>query len=259
MAVRFFGDALDRLQRTASLPSIAGPWTIQFWILFASLPAPDIHDIMCYLGSNPGFPNPYHYLSLSNLAGQMRVFLEVDGINATLNITPSTLTWYHVAMLRGEVADRTDVYWDGSTTAAPQRTQAQTGSNALMEWGAAGGSANDGPLPGRIAAIKWWSAALTAAERASERWSYVPKRTANLEGWYPCVDRAIATNAEDYSGLARDLTLVGTPVVDDGPPIGWSAQRRKRAYAAAAPPPPDTGGAAPLGVFDPHLVPTAWF
>lgn len=79
---------------------------------------------------------------------------------------------------------------------------------------------------------KLYQAVLTQAEIEAERWSMLPKRTANLVAWYPFL---AGTRADDYSGLARTLTENGTITEGAAAPLGWGGREtRFLSYAAPA-------------------------
>jgi hypothetical protein len=84
-----------------------------------------------------------------------------------------------------------------------------------------------GWFPGRIAALKQWSAALTADEIWQESQQIMPARFANLHSWRPMVDSAVAGAALDYSGAGRHLTPNGALTIEDGPPIPWRQGARR--------------------------------
>lgn len=86
------------------------------------------------------------------------------------------------------------------------------------------GDNDNGGFDGRIAAVKVYSGAvLTADEIKNEMRYYIPRRTANLNTWLPCVHPTAAGNLVDFSGNAFNMTLIGTaPTVEDGPPIAWA-------------------------------------
>lgn len=90
-------------------------------------------------------------------------------------------------------------------------------------------------LNGCTAAIKVYSAVLTAAEIAREMRYYRPIRGANLNSWMPCVHPTAASNGADFSGNGFNFTISGAPVVEDGPPIAWAPRHRMRPWASAVP------------------------
>ena len=90
-----------------------------------------------------------------------------------------TGTWYHVCRTRNGTAQK--VYVNGVLDSSETRTCTFTTANLY--------AMNDlasGWIDGRIAAIKIYTAELTAEEIANEMWTYTPRRTANLNTWSPC-------------------------------------------------------------------------
>jgi len=96
----------------------------------------------------------------------------------------------------------------------------------------------DEPFDGRVAAVKIWEAALTADELRQERWSYAPRRTANLWACYSIIDLAPGNFGLDMSGNGRDLTANGTLTYEDGPPITWGFGGDSDGRELFVPPPP---------------------
>ena len=95
----------------------------------------------------------------------------------------------------------------------------------------AGGGYIDGPVellgtgdsitgfwPGRQAAYKHWTALLTAAEVAAERWTYLPVRQAALWSAAPPLN---VTAVQDLTGQAHDFTVVSAVASSKGPPLAW--------------------------------------
>lgn len=88
-------------------------------------------------------------------------------------------------------------------------------------------------LNGSVAGIKVWDQALTVDELEQESWTYLPQRTSGLRAWYPL----LLPESTDYSGAGQTLSGGTGTALDDGPPISWSAGRRRIVIPAAAPPP----------------------
>ena len=82
-----------------------------------------------------------------------------------------------------------------------------------------GADAFGGWWDGRIASVKIWNVALTAAEVERELTQYVPKRTANLLRWHPFVN----ADPTDYSGNGYTLSGGTGATTEDGPPIPWGS------------------------------------
>jgi len=132
-------------------------------------------------------------------------------------------TWQHLAMVRYADNDHQG-FLNGiskitETVAIDPRTVGglaigSTGAGSPGEW-----------FDGRVAYIKIWTAALTAAEIQAEMLSAFPKRTADLYGYWPLYESG-ASSVKDYSGNGRDFTVsyYGTlPTTLPGPNVGWGA------------------------------------
>jgi hypothetical protein len=79
-------------------------------------------------------------------------------------------------------------------------------------------------LNGCVAAFKIWTGvALTQAELEAEALQYLPQRTNGLAAWYPFLRAETA----DHSGNGRTLSGGTGTSTEDGPPIRWSAGRRR--------------------------------
>lgn len=88
-------------------------------------------------------------------------------------------------------------------------------------------------LNGSIACVKVWDQALTVDELELESWTYQPQRTSGLRTWYAL----IRPEGTDYGGLGQTLSGGTGTALDDGPPISWSAGRRRIVIPAAPPAP----------------------
>jgi hypothetical protein len=79
-------------------------------------------------------------------------------------------------------------------------------------------------LNGCVAAFKIWTGVtLSEDELAAEAWQYLPQRTDGLAAWYTF----LRGEAIDYSGLGRTLSGGTGTTMEVGPPIRWSAGRRR--------------------------------
>jgi hypothetical protein len=235
MAVRF--DATDeRLYRTANLPSLAGPWTICLWAYHVAATA---YGGIVAAFSNAATPaNDTPSCAVAFDSAGTRLSIWHNNAVSGLGSTPGVGVWFPVAVTRGAAANRTDLYYNRGTTPDVTMTTTLSGTQG-SGLGLGGISSELNNL--RVAAVKWWSAVLTPGEMVDESQSFLPWRTANLEGCYPMVDVTVALCAVDYSGLGRTLTSQGTLAVEDGPPIPWRKGRRQVATVAAI------GGGPPAG------------
>lgn len=78
-------------------------------------------------------------------------------------------------------------------------------------------------LNGSVAGFRFWDAALSMDELEAESWAYLPVRTESLRAWYPFLRPEVT----DLSGNGQTLSGGTGAVLDDGPPIRWSAGRRR--------------------------------
>lgn len=146
--------------------------------------------------------------------------LEVWNGGAGSGLTGPTIplgTWQHLAMVR-ESATVCKLYVDGVYIGT--NTRDITGRTAATEMRVAQPSWT---LDARVAAMKAWSVALTAAEIAREVETIRPIRTTNLHGVWPMFHGS-NNRFVDYSGNARLWTAAGTLTDEDQPPVPWGAK-----------------------------------
>ena len=154
-------------------------------------------------------------------AGAPKLTIALSGGGAPSVVSGGSVsvdTWVHLCLVRESVTSL-KAYLDGTLVAT--HTADATGRSAVTRQEMGGQSAsNNGPLNGRIALAKMWSAALTPAEIALERETARPCRFTDLWNWAPLM---LATELVDYGGNARDWTAGGTLTTEDGPPVHWGA------------------------------------
>lgn len=88
------------------------------------------------------------------------------------------------------------------------------------------GDAGSELFNGRLAAVKFWTVALTAAELLNEMRCIRPVKFASVDSWYPFFD-STTDGIRDYSGNAKTWTVVGSLTSEDGPPIPWGSDARE--------------------------------
>lgn len=244
MAVRF--DAInERLYRTANLPSLAGPWTICLWAYQVAATAYGGIVAAFSNGATPAFDTPSCMVAFNSTGTRLSIWH--NNVVSGLGSTPGLGVWFPISVTRGAAANRTDLYYNRGTTPDVTMTTALSGTQG-SGLGLGGISSELNNI--RVAAVKWWGAVLTVGEMIDESNSFLPWRTANLEGCYPCVDVTAAGCAVDYSGLGRTLTSQGTLAVEDGPPIPWRQGRRRTTFppSAGGGPPADSGASTGVGM-----------
>jgi len=189
--------------------------------------------VVCSLEDIAAAQDRYHLVGVTT-TWWMETIFDTGPLNATGSAV-SAGVWYHIGIIRGAVAQRTDVYVDG--TLQLQLTDDLSWTPDILRFM---NDSFDDWVDGRIQHVKFWEAALTTAELDNERFVAVPQRTANLAGWWPCLDQP--TGSEDWSGLGRNLTQTGTLTTEDGPPVSWGVDAELIIAAAAAAPYVPPGG-----------------
>lgn len=200
MAVRVdaSGDSLSRAR-------LAGARTVMAWVYIST-------DRNAYSALWQGGSNDY--LVLDSSGTQLAYY---DGATEPTGSNLSTGTWYHIAQTcAGDaLGNAWAIYLNGVLDFSGARGAVAAGTNIVFgnddatEW-----------LNGRLANIKMFDAALTAAEIQQEMLALRPQRFANLWGWWPLWG---AADIADYSGNGRTLTAGGTLTTEDGPPVSYGA------------------------------------
>jgi len=214
MALGFPGVDTQRLRVAVAPISLNGAYSVSMWVYFNTSP-PDSTVLFILNGQYGG---AYDHFAGTGGYG-WRCFNE-GGVASSAG-SPTTATWYHVALVR-ESGSSQKLYVDG-TLATTNSTNVGTGRAATEDMliGQAGGYSSQ-TLDGRVAYVKMWNAALTADEVAQEREAIAPRRTSNLVGWWPTLPGA-AERVKDYSGSSKDWTETGTFTDAAEPPVGWGA------------------------------------
>lgn len=197
-----FDNAGDRLERYTNPPS-GDACTMMGWFYLVSTgtTAP-----LLRLAEDAG----NSFVAYVNTSSQLTLYASSIVTGTTL----STGIWYHVAM----VADGTNVtiYLDGEL-------DSQAADLPLSTFRIVIGNDSDfgTGFVGRAVGIKIYDAALTQEEIQIEMNQQELGRTENVNSWFPMVDDTAAACLKDNSGFARDLALVGSVTVEDGPGVAW--------------------------------------
>ncbi|MBK7424590.1 MAG: LamG domain-containing protein [Propionivibrio sp.] len=202
MAIRFdaSGDSLSRAR-------LAGAKTVMAWVYITT----DRNDYTVFfgLGSN----------ELIGTGGDGTTLLHYDGTMERTGSNLSTGTWFHLAYVSNgdALANGFTVYLNGAadiTYTVRSLTSAGTnmylGNDEYSEW-----------LNGRMAHVKIWNVALTAAEIQQEMYSSRPQRFTNLWSWLPMIESGSGRNSE-WSSSGNTWTANGTLADEDGPPVAWN-------------------------------------
>lgn len=203
MAVRF-DDGLDRLSRTTALPGITS-WTIMGWVLISV----DRNAYSWFWTYGAGINSSADYLMGANGTGTT-----LATFNSTTEVSGSAMTvgtWAHIATtVAGTGAGQFLLYLNGVLDITNAGSTTPTNGGMFMGWGSGTEFLN-----GNLAAIKIYSAVLTASEIKQEMRSYVPVRTANLTSWHPMLLHT------DLAQFGATWTVGGTLATEAGPPIAW--------------------------------------
>lgn len=219
MAVRFDAST-ENYTRTWSLGALS-QWSCAFWGKISV----DRNTWSTFLSIDNTTTSDYNVLQVDS-DGTSLGYWVAGGFhtNTTSPIALTVGTWYFIACsVNGasgtlvaqalNAASPTVVTWS-TGQAISNATTLRLGDDMASEW-----------LNGAMAGVKIWTGAtLTQAELEQERWSYLPKRLANLKAWYPL----LTPSTVDYSGNGQTLSGGTGTTTEDGPGIGWG-QRGPRA------------------------------
>lgn len=152
-----------------------------------------------------------------------------DGADAVTGTNLTVGSWVHLALTYDAANAR--AYLNGVLDITNARVANPTASIAFGNTN----TADNEWLNGCCAALKVYSAVLTAAEILQEASQILPVRLANLNSFFPCVDQTSANCLKDYSGISGDLTAAGTLSVDaDMPPVPWKRGLGKVIYVVGS-------------------------
>jgi hypothetical protein len=215
MAIALSGST-QYASRSASSPNANSDYTLAAWV------RPTIVNNwqgLFFLGPTTSSTESTDYCEI-NSSGQTYLRSRNGAGTATTATTGSALsanTWYHLALVRS--GDTLTLHLNGVSDTS--QTAAVAGRNATSALVLGGYVPDSEFLQGRIAAVKAWSAALSASDIAIEMQIVRPRRAGNLWGWWPMIDATLAHALIDIGGSARDLTGNNTPTIADGPPVRW--------------------------------------
>lgn len=212
MAVRFDTSA-DALTRNTGLWDYNAAYTWMAWVYVVSKSGAGYQNLMIRHGG--GSQGDQLYI---NNAGNWALYCANGGSSDVAGSSPSTGTWYHVAVVRSSTTALA-LYIDGASSADVTNTlnvaartdgtpKYELGVNAYSEW-----------CDMRMEHVKLFTAALTVAEIQQEMRTAHPHRAA--WGWWTLRPNERTT---DWSGNGRDLTAAGTLTDESGPPVSWGVR-----------------------------------
>ena len=205
MSVRFDAST-EGLNRTASLPSTGGPFTVMAWF-YRTTDQAGPGEILWRYGDASGsnFMQPY----LDGADDQLKFWSGSAVTTAGSPLTWSTGAWHHIAVTRGSGGNIT-LYVDGasyltaSVSAMDSARICIGNSDEYGEW-----------WDGRVGAFKAWTAQLTEAQVAAEMDSYAPVVTSNVNAWCPLQSHSDLAddsgNGYDFSSLGGTLSTEADP------------------------------------------------
>ena len=204
------GDYLSAAD-SASL-SITGDMTFEGWYNFESLPA-DGEQYVFLAKSNSGTSQRSYLFSLINVSGTYRLLASIsdDGTNQNqvrTNWTPSTGTWYHVAItvdVSNAVATQFEFFIDGSSLGngsviSDDSATAIYNSTAILTIGAT----NEGAaalFDGKSDEVRLWDDIRTGTEITNNKSIELVGNEANLVAYWPFESTLGASSAGFFSIL----------------------------------------------------------
>lgn len=224
MSVRFDASG-DRLTRTATLPTMTS-FSLLAWALVSV--SAGFTGALAH-GLNADGSQNFYSVGLGNSGGlKLNTYPGDASVGYYGTTVLATATWYHIALTcAGTGTNQFLAYLNGVAEITRTATAVSTAGRLMV-----GDDQGGDPFNGRVAAVKIYSAVLTADEIKQEMRSYMPVRTANLNTWSPLL---VSTDVGNYANTGA-WTVGGTLTTEDGPPIAWSlrpASRWRRATAAA--------------------------
>lgn len=192
---------------SASL-SVTGNITIECWLKLESLPA--FNQEMYIVSKTDGGPNRSYVLRITNLAGtmQIRFGVSANGVNTNDSVytyTPSTGTWFHIAITFNAGSGASELFIDGVS----QGTSSSAffpifDGTAALDIGSVLGSGSF--LDGLIDDIRIWSVIRTSTEIDDNKEIELVGNEANLQAYWKL------NNAyTDETANGNTLTPSGSP------------------------------------------------
>lgn len=202
MAIRFdaSGDSLSRARLT-------GAKTVMAWIYLAV--DRNAYTVFFGLGDNA---------FVGTLSDGTSIIFYDGSVEHSTSGSLTVGAWQHVAFVGAgdSSSDTFSVYLNGAQIGTGTRAANDAGTNMYL-----GNDTYSEWLNGRLAHVKIWNAALTAAEIQQEMYSSRPQRFANLWSWLPMIESGSGRNSE-WSSSGNTWTANGTLADEDGPPVAWN-------------------------------------
>lgn len=209
MALAFAGNSGDRVSLAGAVPSLDTPYTLSLYVAFDDFG--DDRMLAYLIGQYDASRDDYK-------AGNSGWVAENEDGAASGGGTPSTGTWYHVALVRSGLASQR-LYVNGVQVAHNTADTGPAPRNTMEGLYLGCHPFGYNAMKGKMAAVKVWGAALSLAEIEAEGTQVSPVRDADLLAFWPLLEGDLAT---DYSGAGRHLTVSG-PTFTTGPDIPFEA------------------------------------
>lgn len=200
---------------TANALRLKNDFTIEMWLKFESVPTSGNLMWLVQKESEAGRDYAIYAVYLINDSGTLKIRLRTtngssaSNIDVGVNWTPSTGTWYHLAVTREDGAGAVNFYVDGS-----QQGTTQTGYVGALH--------DDADLPfivaaykpgtetryydGRMTVLRLWSVVQSEATIAANKCVYYGTATTNMVGEW-----SFDNVYTDASGNGYTLTGTNTP------------------------------------------------
>lgn len=175
--------------------SVTGNLTLEMWVKFESLPGSGSSQFL--ITKRAGAGSRGYRLRLFNNSGtyQLTCSISDDGTNevdVAVNWTPSTATWYHVAVVYTAAGGTADFYVDGSQQGTQQSGLPTSIYNNTVDLQIGAQEASNF-IDGVIDDVRIWAAARTGSEVNNNKSLHLTGSETNLKGYWPFEEIATFT------------------------------------------------------------------
>jgi hypothetical protein len=220
MAIRNDASTTKGLSSAASVFTglMGQTWTLSCYVYFIAFPTTGNYHAL--FGMTQGGASNYDFLYLKNVGGNTHINVQVDNggfteVNGATNLALNT--WYYLTITR-ESDTSLRAFINGVSEVVNTTNQTISTGATYIELGRF--TFYSDVSNARFSRLKYWGAALTAAEQLQEMRTIRPQRFANLRGFYP-IFPGTGERGRDYSGNTITLTEGGTLTDEDDPPISY--------------------------------------
>lgn len=180
---------------SASL-SVTGAITIECWVNFATTPSSgnDMVLVSKWDNEGTGTSSRSYQLLLRNAAGTLKLTWDTSntGGNAGVkeaqwNWTPSTSTWYHIA-ITNDTSGNAIAYIDGSSQGTVTSQNTSISDQSQKVWLGAAGNGSGGQssfLNGKMDDVRIWGVVRTSGEISGNKGIELTGGETNLKAYWP--------------------------------------------------------------------------